>query len=442
MENVLALAIEALSWIELENMSSSSALTDAAKNLGISYKGVIGEARLLVRNSLHRKNFIDRVLHLALTPASLDDYNFGVQSFLRIFTFETKFGLKSIEKAARLAEAGRAVLGWEELMPVEYALGRILRIDAKEILSNLSDYDRISLQTFYPRWFVGYCVRLMGRREALRFLSYSEPTPTYIGINTLKGREEEILEEISRSSIILDKVKDIPCLYRVVQGKEKLTKLDAYAEGLFSLQNFSSCLAAVLGEPQRGHIVVEAGVKPVRKTSYLAQLMNNTGKIFSMDSSARRVETLKREAERMGAEIVEPIVADVGRNPAIEGKADLVLLSPRCSGMGVFWREPSLKWGVDFKRVEDATDAQWTMLNKYATYVKDGGNLVYWTNSISVEENEMVIERFLRLHHEFSLVEAAPRLGLPGLRGQRECQRLYPHLHGADGSYFAKLIKN
>lgn len=113
-----------------------------------------------------------------------------------------------------------------------------------------------------------------------------------------------------------------------------------------------------------------------------------------------------------------------------------------CSNTGVFWREPSLKWKVDFEEVKDAIDVQWSMINNYACCVKDGGSFVYWTRSVTVEENELLIERFLKLHPEFSLVEARPRIGVLGLRGQSECQRLYPHLHRADGSYFARLIKH
>ena len=58
-----------------------------------------------------------------------------------------------------------------------------------------------------------------------------------------------------------------------------------------------------------------------------------------------------------------------------------------------------------------------------------------------VEENELVIERFLRTHPDFELEPTEPFLGLPGLRGLRECQRLYPHIHRCDGYFIAKLVR-
>jgi 16S rRNA (cytosine967-C5)-methyltransferase len=84
---------------------------------------------------------------------------------------------------------------------------------------------------------------------------------------------------------------------------------------------------------------------------------------------------------------------------------------------------------------------QLKMINNCADKVKAGGTLVYSTCSITVEENEGVIEAFLQAHPEFSLVEIEPKAGLPGLKGLTQCQRLYPHLHHCNGFFIAKLQK-
>ena len=79
------------------------------------------------------------------------------------------------------------------------------------------------------------------------------------------------------------------------------------------------------------------------------------------------------------------------------------------------------------------------VLNRCADHVAGGGAIVYSTCSVTVEENEGVVEGFLGAHPGFRLVDAVPRLGLPGLRGQDGAQRLYPHLHGCNGFYVARL---
>jgi 16S rRNA (cytosine967-C5)-methyltransferase len=86
-------------------------------------------------------------------------------------------------------------------------------------------------------------------------------------------------------------------------------------------------------------------------------------------------------------------------------------------------------------------EIQWRMINSCAERVKAGGVLAYSTCSITVEENELIVERFLKWHPEFSLVEINPEIGLSGLRGLEKCRRLYPHLHESNGFFIAKLLK-
>jgi len=102
---------------------------------------------------------------------------------------------------------------------------------------------------------------------------------------------------------------------------------------------------------------------------------------------------------------------------------------------------PSAKWRLTRRSIVGMAGIQWEMLNMCGNYVGEGGYFVYSTCSITVEENEMLVERFLKRYPEFTLVETSPRIGLPGLRGQTACQRLYPHLHECNGFFVAKLLK-
>ncbi len=86
-------------------------------------------------------------------------------------------------------------------------------------------------------------------------------------------------------------------------------------------------------------------------------------------------------------------------------------------------------------------ERQWRLLNQCVNYLARDGCLVYSTSSILVEENELIIERFIKEHPEFVLAEVEPKMGVPGLRGQEEAMRLYPHKHNVDGTYIAKLIR-
>ena len=87
------------------------------------------------------------------------------------------------------------------------------------------------------------------------------------------------------------------------------------------------------------------------------------------------------------------------------------------------------------------SEIQWQMINNCAEKVAVGGALTYSTCSITLEENEGIIERFLQEHPDFKLLDIEPKIGLPGLKGLVQCQRLYPHIHQCNGFFIAKLQK-
>jgi 16S rRNA (cytosine967-C5)-methyltransferase len=161
-----------------------------------------------------------------------------------------------------------------------------------------------------------------------------------------------------------------------------------------------------------------------------------------MDSSERRLETWKREMARLGVKNAVPVLGDARKPknfPDVE--ADVVLVDPPCTGTGTFNRIPSGKWRLTRRSISRMAIIQRRILDNCAEHVKQGGTLVYSTCSVTVEENELLIHDFLQSHTGFKLVEAEPRIGAPGLMGQVEAQRLYPHIHRCNGFYIAKLVR-
>jgi 16S rRNA (cytosine967-C5)-methyltransferase len=144
----------------------------------------------------------------------------------------------------------------------------------------------------------------------------------------------------------------------------------------------------------------------------------------------------------MGVKTAEPVLADACVSLPFALEADVVVLDPPCTSTGVFAKQPSAKWRLTPRSIEKMAEIQWRMINKCAERVKAGCVLTYSTCSITVEENEMIIERFLKQHPEFALAEINPKLGVPGLRGLTRCQRLYPHIHESNGFFIAKLTNN
>jgi 16S rRNA (cytosine967-C5)-methyltransferase len=438
------LAIETMSWMEMQKLSERLALSKTVKQLGISDADSVRFAHMLVCETVRRRNLIDAFINHALKPQSLSDFSLGVQAFLRLYVYQTRVARNWSEigfrEAENIAKTARSILGWKTLKGVEHILGLLLTQNPRAILEGLSDEERVALSTFHPTWFVKYCFRLFGRVEAIKILEANmHPPPTYIRINTLKADEGTILSELEKEGTMVEKIQELKYAYRVLDAKKPLTRTESFQEGLFYIQDKASCFAAEVANPEPNMLILDVCAAPGAKTTYLAQLMQNRGTIYSIDYSKRRLSVWRSEVKHMDVEIAVPVIADACNPLPLKLEADIVILDPPCTSTGAFGKLPSAKWRLTKRSIDKMAEIQWQMINNCAENVKPKGFLVYSTCSMAVEENEMLIERFLKWHPEFSLVDVTPKIGLPGLRGLVQCQRLYPHIHECNGFFVAKL---
>ena len=327
---------------------------------------------------------------------------------------------------------------------VEPILGVLLTQPIDAILKSAHDEQLVGLRTFHPSWFVKYCYKLMGRDDAIAFLegrrisaAHIHPFEYFSG----NGRNRSV-EKLGMEGVRVEKALPLQNAYKILEAKKPLNSLQSYREGLFYIQDKASCFATEAASPKQGNVVFDVCAAPGAKTTYIAQLMHNSGVIYSIDFSTRRLEAWKKENTRMGNKIAQPIMADAMAPLPADRRGRLSRFRPTCSSTGVFAKQPSAKWRLRSKSIEKMTTIQWRMINNCAEKVAAGGVLTYSTCSISVEENEMIVERFLKWHSEFTLAPIEPQIGLPGMRGLTLCRRLYPHLHQCNGFFIAKLRKN
>ncbi len=446
LKDAWSIAIETLSWIELKKLSERMALAKTIKQLNIRDPDAVRLGYGLVVETVRRKNVIDKFINNQLRQKAITDFNMGIQAFLRLYVYQTRVTRNwagyNLKEATQIASLGRAILGWETLREVEPILGFLLTQKIEPILDSAKDEEKVALQTFHPAWFVKYCFDLFGRAEAIAFLEGNmKPPETCIRLSTLRASEEEILQKLEAEEIKVEKVEPLKHTYRVLSAKNPLNRIDTYRLGFFYIQDKASCFAAQAADPKPDNTVLDVCAAPGAKTTYLAQLMQNKGSICSIDYSRRRMRVWRQEVGRMWVNIAEPLIADARSPLPVTVEADVVILDPPCTSTGVFAKLPAAKWRLTPKSIEKMTEIQWQMINNCAEKVKTGGVLAYSTCSVTVEENEMIVQRFLEAHSEFQLEDIAPKMGLPGLRGLDKCQRLYPHLHGCNGFFIAKLRK-
>lgn len=436
-----SLAVESLVLMETRRINATLALSVCSRGKGSFSSADLMAARRLIMETTRRQNWIDRLLNFLLAPRSIRNLGRKVRAFLRLYVYCTRFDEGNSEaKAVAAARTGRRVLGWRSLNSVEEILGRIIIFDSRKLYDGLDEFEVLGLETYHPTWFVRYCVNLFGKEEALRFLATSvQIPPSYLRVNTLKMSTRDIESVLKNEGIIIAPFEGIENVYEIVQSSQPPIFSSAYREGLFYLQDPASCLAVQSAEPESGWKVLDVCAAPGGKTSHLAQLMGDKGRIVSIDISRRRLRILKREVRRGGTTIADAALADAFNPLPVVGEFDLVVLDPPCSGTGTFWKTPSAKWRIDSRSFKRYSRLQGGMIDSCSKNVKLGGFLVYSTCSISLEENELVIEEFLKGHPEFQLVETRPSVGKPGFEGLIECQRLYPHTDRTNGFFLAKM---
>jgi 16S rRNA (cytosine967-C5)-methyltransferase len=444
LKDAWTIAIESLSWIEMQKLSERMALAKTVKQLGVRDPDAIRLGYGLVVETIRRKNLIDKFINNQLKEKAISELNMGVQAFLRLYVYQTrvtknwsKFDLKEAEHIAKL---GRSILGWETLREVEPILGFLLTQKVEPLIDSAKEEEKIALQTFHPTWFVKYCINLLGKEQAIAFLEGNmKPPETCIRLNTLRGNQEEIIDKLTSEGVELEKIQPLTHTYKVIENKSPLNRIDSYRLGFFYIQDKASCFAAEAANPKPGQTVLDICAAPGAKTTYLAQLMKNKGTIYAIDYSKRRMKTWRQEVGRMWINIAEPIVADA-RNPLpLSTKAEVIILDPPCTSTGVFAKLPAAKWRLTPKSIEKMADLQWMMINNCAEKVAPNGTLTYSTCSITIEENEMIIQRFLKKHPSFHLEDITPEMGHPGLQGLEKSRRLYPHIHHSNGFFIAKL---
>lgn len=442
LRDAVAVAAETLSWMELEGLSERPAFIKTTKQLGVRDVDSMRAAFLFVIETVRALNLVDRIASSILSKAFLDDLGLGERNFLRIFIWWSLLRKSSREDSIALLEAARHVLGWRELADLELAFGKVLTLDLRKFMRSLPDPEHAALTTFNRMWFVSYCYKVFGRSFALEYLKATrKAAPTYLRVNTLQGTEQLLVREIEREGVRLDPVKGLEGIFRVVQTQRPLMHTRTYQLGFFNIQDKSSYLSIVVADPKKGDMVLDLCAAPGGKTSHIALRTENSATTYSIDYSRRRMAVWKKEMERCKVSCAFPIVADARHGLPVRQSFDLVIVDPPCTNSGAFGKIPSMKWRLTVNALRRLCQIQWDIIRTAVQAVKSGGRLIYSTCSVTVEENELQIERLLKLNPEFRLERQAPFIGHEGLRGFGACQRLYPHLDDCNGYFIACLRK-
>ncbi|TRO53897.1 hypothetical protein E2P71_05530 [Candidatus Bathyarchaeota archaeon] len=432
------LAIEALSWVELKRLNEEAAYRRAVKQLGLADKEQGKEAYRLVHEVTRRKNALDYLVDQSIEPRCLSDLSLGARSLLRLYTYFTHYAGYPYSLTNDLLELGAQLIRRREFQSIKDSFDLI---PASTIpFSRLPVRDQLALRLFFPSWYVGYLSDTFGGVYAEKLMAHVE-VPSYIRVNSLMGGENTI-DSLRHQGYQLQGVPGLRYGYKLLKG-EDITSTREYRKGELILQDIASILAVEVAAPRPGDTVLDACAAPGVKTSHMAQLMSNQGRIVSVDNSLRRLRSWERLTGRLGVSIAKPLLADVSSGRGLPGfEVDVAVVDPPCTGTGTFNQSPSGKWRLTPRSIERFSRLQWRILDNVAKRVKPGGTLLYCTCSVTLEENELNVARLMDEHPDYSLTPSEPRIGGPGLIGLGEAQRFTPLEHLCTGYFLAKLTRS
>ncbi|AJF05925.1 RsmB/NOP family class I SAM-dependent RNA methyltransferase [Geoalkalibacter subterraneus] len=229
--------------------------------------------------------------------------------------------------------------------------------------------------------------------------SFSLEKPVVFRVNTLRTTAEQLLRELESDNIFPHPVPWLSGAYSLpVEDKRALTETKAFQRGLFYIQNLSSMLAPWVLDPQPGETVLDLAAAPGGKSTQIAALMKNEGRLSVVEAVKPRFFKLKANLDQQGVEIARTFLMDgraVGRK--CPQMFDRILLDAPCSSEARFSRLDPDSWAHwSPRKVKEMSRKQKGLVASAWASLKPGAVLLYCTCSFSPEENELILDRLLR----------------------------------------------
>jgi len=396
----------------LDRVETDAAFADLVLDVEATRSGVaprdVGLATELVYGTLRWQRYLDWIL----APHSrrpIDALDPRVRVLLRMTAYQLVFlarvpAFAAVNDAVTLAHAGARGAA-------EYT-NAVLRAFARrgarerEPAPPREPIDALATRCSFPTWLAARWVARHGEAEAEMLMrAMNERPPLAVRTNTLRLSRDILAARLADDDdvatrpttwapegLVAERAAGTPARWR------------AFAQGACVVQDEASMLVARLLEPRAGETVIDACAAPGTKTTHLAQLMDDRGRIVAADPHPARLQRVTEAAARLGVTIVQTIEATVqDLVTSHASQADAVLVDAPCTNLGVLRRNPEVKWRRRPEDIEASAARQLEILSAAATLAKPGGRLVYATCSTEPEENDAVVADFVAAQPEWRL---------------------------------------
>lgn len=312
----------------------------------------------------------------------------------------------------------------------------VLRKISSSNPSNLRNYEfddikdkseRLSVKFSISKYISDRLIENYGFDFAYELMDFMSKTPEIFirgnliktDFNTLKS----LLDENKLNYEVIDEKNMIFSL----KNLKNIANLNIYKDGLISIQDYSSMLCVIASGVIENQTVLDICAAPGGKSIFMSQLMKNKGSILSMDISQNKLNLLSQQCKRLGIDIITTKVNDATiYNETYKEKFDVVLADVPCSGIGILRRKPEIRY-KNADEIQNLPEIQKIILENSSKYVKKTGRLIYSTCTLGKEENQNIIEKFIKNNTEFNITY------------QKE---YYPNVDKTDGFYVCVMDRN
>jgi 16S rRNA (cytosine967-C5)-methyltransferase len=298
----------------------------------------------------------------------------------------------------------------------------------------------------FPEWIIRRWLDRYGSKNTAKICdAVNTIPPISIRTNTLKTSPQELADDLAKVARQVSNMQFSPDGITFVNPRTAIPDLTVFKAGWFQVQDEAAQLVSLLLDPQAGETVLDACAGLGGKTGHIAQLMANTGTVVALDVDRYKLARLDAEMKRLGISTVSTLCHNLDRplqHMPLKG-FDRILLDAPCSGLGVMRRNPDIKWQKSKKNLLNYQTRQLRYLMNLAPLVKPSGILSYAVCSPEPEENEAVVDQFLKKHTEFVIDKSPGKLpgSLNSLVASTGIFKTFPNLSQMDGFFSVRLLR-
>lgn len=443
-KSVRHLAVDILDQVQKSKAFAGQLLDE---NINARDLSTASDGRLLthlVYGVLRFRGHLDWIL-VKLYRGDWEKIDESIKNILRVGLFQLKFS----DRLPAFAVVDEAVKTAKKIDTVKAGLVNALlrtylrqkeNVPFPSVKKNPAEY--IAAFHSHPLWLVKSWIQIFGLQNTQAICAANNQIPPLTArVNTLKISRAELQEKLAAAGFPASATPFSPDGLLINNAASPIQKTNFFRDGYLRLQDEASQLISYLIEPQSAESILDICAGTGGKTTHLAAIQQNNGRLLAVDYDLKKIEQLKKETARLDIKIIETFHSDLTDKlpESLKEKFDCVLVDAPCSGLGTLRRNPEIKWRIFSTDLINIVQTQKIILQNASTAVRRGGLLIYCTCSLLPLENQSVIDSFLQLNPHFSLCPP-PALIPRELTNPQGYFQTYPHLHNMDG-FFGAILK-